>query len=737
MKRRNFIKSSGLIGGGLMLKFGNVGAGVQRVAASPLTVANSVAGAATVGNFLVISPNGDVVFHFVKHEMGQGVSTAMAQIISEELCADWSRVKVDFPVADMKKFNSDFGTGGSCTIQYQWDLLRQAGAAAREMLVQAAARQWNTAPENCIAENHIVFDRTTKRTLGFGQLAAAAAKLPVPKDAKLKEPKEYKIIGQRKKALLAPDIVTGSLQYGIDVKLPGLHYAVIERCPVFKGKIKSFDASGALKVPSVKKVFTTQPIAGLQRLTPWMPHDVREGVVVVADSFWAAQKGREALVIEWDEGVNAKYNSSDFEELAQQRAIHRTDPTGYVGDENAVSDLGHVRKTIRASYVFPHQLHSCMEPLNCTAYANDNGVEIWMGSQAPDLIITELARNYKWKQEDIKVHLFPSGGGFGRRYYPDVANEATFISKTAGNIPVKMIWTREDDHKANLANMFQHLEYQAALDKDDKLYAWYEKEIRTYTWAAKYADPQLPTMAYEIPNIRYDLEDMIADELVHSSAWRGVIMHGKSYSECFIDEIAADQKKDPYQFRLSMLTKDRLIYSGSEGHISSARLRAVLVLAAEKAGWGKPLGPGKGMGIAVVPYGINYCASVAEITVQNGKMTIDKMTVAVDCGRVINPLGVENSIAGGIVWSLTALFHGGMPIRNGRHIHTNFHQNKILRMNECPPIGVHIIDSQEAPGGIGEISSNMGVPAVLNAIFAATGKRIRKVPISLEDIIPG
>lgn len=728
MRRRDFIRSSGAIGGGLMLSFNGVLA---------FDTKNPEAVAEELGVFLKIAGNGDVTFHCVKHEIGQGVSTALTQIISEELCADWTRVKIDFPTADMKKYDGNFGVGGSCTIQYQWDMLREAGAAARQMLVQAAAHQWNTDIENCVADNHVVFNKKTYRKLNFGQLASAAAKLPVPKNIKLKEPKDYKIIGQPKKGLLVPEIVTGSLKYGIDVSLPGLHYAVIERCPVFKGKLKSYDASAALKVPGVKKVFTTQPIAGLETRTPWMPHDIREGVVVIAASFWAAQKGREALVIEWDEGVNAQYSTADFENLAQQRAMHRTDPTGYIGDENAVSNVQYVRKTLRASYIFPHQLHSCMEPLNCTALAGDTGCEIWMGSQNAALIVTELARNYGWKEENIKVHLIPAGGGFGRRYYPDMANEAAFISRTAGNIPVKMLWTREDEHKANLAHLFQYMEFQVALDKDNNVYAWYEKELRTYTWAAKYANPALPAMAYEIPNIRMDFEDMIADELVHSSAWRGVVVHGWAYRECFIDEIAAELKKDPYQFRLSMLASDREVYQGGdEGiSISSKRLRNVLVLACEKAGYGKKMGPGRGMGIAVCPYGINYCAVVAEITILDGRMTIDKITVAVDCGRVINPSGVENQIVGGIAWSLTALYYGGLPIRNGRAVHTNFHQNKILRMNECPPVDVHIVDSDERPGGIGEISSPMGVPAVLNAIYAVTGKRIRKVPISLEDIV--
>lgn len=465
-----------------------------------------------------------------------------------------------------------------------------------------------------------------------------------------------------------------------------------------------------------------------------MPHDIREGVAVVADSFWAACKGREALKITWDEGVNAKYSSEDFERLAGQRARQRTAPTGYIGDENAVSDMARVRRTLRASYVFPHQLHSCMEPLNCTARVGPEGCEVWMGSQAPNLIVTELQRVFKFPEEKIKVHLFPSGGGFGRRYYPDMAVEAVFIARETGNLPVKMIWTREDDHQHNLAHLYQHMEYQAALDKDNQLYAWYEKEIRTYTWGSTYANPELPAMAYNIPNIRFDFEDMIQDELVHSSAWRGVVGHGRFLSECFVDEIAAELKTDPYAFRMGLLKEEKEVYVGGEYPVSGSRLKRVLSLAAEKAGWGKTLEQGRGMGLAVTPYGNSYCAVVAEVTVTDGRLSIDRVTVGVDCGRVINPSGAANQITGGIIWSLTALLYGGLPIRNGRAVNTNFHQNKLMRMNESPQVEVYFAASNdERPWGIGEISSPLGVPAVLNAIYAATGKRIRKIPVTADS----
>jgi CO/xanthine dehydrogenase Mo-binding subunit len=728
MNRRDFVRSTALAAGGLTLSFHALGS--QMVA---VTGGNS---AAAIGDFIRIAPDGEVLFQFVKHEMGQGVATSMAQILCEELCANWERVTIDFPLADMKRYQNDANgghdTGGSCTIIYQYDLLRKAGATARQMLLGAAAKQWNVSESDCVAQNHWVIHSRSSRRLAFGELAPLAAGMAVPAKVELRNPKAFTVVGQPKSAKLIPDIVTGALKFGIDTQVPGMLYAVIARCPVFKGKLKRFDTAAALKVPGVRKVFDTRAIAGPQYVS-FVPHDIRAGVAVVAESFWAALKGREALTIEWDEGVNGSLGSEDFERLAAEQALLREDPTGFIGDENAVADMSRVRKTLRASYVYPQQMHSCMEPLNCTAHVRPDGCEIWVGSQAPNLIVGELQKLLRLEPDAIKVHLLPSGGGFGRRYYPDMAVEAAFVSRQAGGVPVKMIWTREDDQQCNLANHFQHMEYQAALDQDNKLYAWYEKELRSYTWGAKHADPQLPSMAYDVPNIRYDFTDLGRHELMQSSAWRGVVNHGKALSECFIDEIAAQLKVDPCQFRLSLLTPGRDVLVGPDYVISSDRMRGVLMLAAEKAGWGKAMEPGRGMGIALAPYSTTCCCAIAEVTVRDRKLTIDRITVAIDCGKVINPSGADQQLVGGIIWSLTALLYGGAPIKNGRAVHSNFHQNKLLRMNECPPIDVHLVASNdERPLGLGEMSAPLGVPAVLNAIYAATGQRIRKIPLPAE-----
>jgi CO/xanthine dehydrogenase Mo-binding subunit len=729
MRRREFLQGTALAAGGLCLALRGAGAGAG--------IAKLPAGATELGDFLRIAPSGEVLFRVIKHEMGQGVSTALAQILCEELAADWDRVRVEFPLADMARWQNDdnggHDTGGSCTITYQYDLLRKAGATAREMLIAAAAAQWGVPAAACKAENHFVVHRGSARRLGFGELAVAAAALPVPSDVALKTDRQQTLIGKGKAAKLTPDIVAGRVRYGIDTQLPGMKYALIARCPVFKGKLRSFDATAALKVPGVRQVISTQPIAGHYE-PPYMPHDIRAGVAVIADSFWAAKKGRDALVIEWDEGEKAKSSTADFEKLVAEKARHRQDPTGYVGDENAVADLGKVRKTMRASYIYPHQLHSCMEPLNCTAFVKPDDCEIWCGSQAPNLIVGELAKLLGLKPAAIRVHLMPSGGGFGRRYYPDFAVEAAYLSleagREAGPVPVKMMWTREDDQSVNFVHSYQHLEYQAGLDASNRLYAWYEKELRSYTWGALQADPGLPFMAYDIPNRRYDFESIVDDELVQSSAWRGVVMHGRALGECFLDEIAHELKRDPLEFRLALLVPKRDVYIEPSTTLSSDRLRRVLELAASKAGWGRKMEPGRGMGLCLSPYGNTCTAAVAEVTVRDGALTIDRVTVAVDCGRLVNPLGAANQIEGGIVWSLTSLFHGGVPIEKGHCLHRNFADNKLLRMNECPDIDVHFTGTDaERPWGIGEVSTHVGAPAVLNALFAATGKRLRKLPI--------
>lgn len=730
MKRREFIKVSTATGGGMLLSFSVLGNTILNQSAG-----RSLASSA-LGHFITINSTGEILFHFTKHEMGQGVATSMAMIISDELGANWDQVKIHFPDADLAKYQNDVygghGTGGSNTIIQMTPRLRKAGATARQLLIEAAARKWNVTAADCMAENSLIVCKAKGLKIGFGEIAEAASKFPVPTDVKLKDAIDFKLIGKPQSGKLIPAIVTGQNKYGIDTYIPAMLHAVVSRCPVYRGKLKSFDASKTLALKGVKKVVSTASVAGVQGSL--FPYDIREGVAVLADCFWNAENGRKLLKVDWDLGPNATRSLADFEALAAERGQRKLDPTGFRGDENAAVNLDHIKESFFASYVFPYQLHALMEPLNCVAHFKGDACEFWLGTQSPDHLIDEINRVFGIKKENIKVHLFSSGGGFGRRFYPDMAIEAACISKEAGNIPVKVVWTREDDLQTNGVHCYQRFDYQASIDKQDNVYAWYEKEVRTYNWDRKIAPPELSWSGYNIPNVRYDFEELSRESIVQSVAWRAVIANGYALSECFVDELAVTLKKDPYEFRVSLLKEGAEVNVGHLYKINNTRHLKVLKLAAEKSNWSKPLEKGKGKGIATYTYlhGNSYCAIVAEVSVVDKKVIVEKVTCAVDCGLVVNPSGARNQIEGGVVWGLGAVLHGGLEIKNGQAVKSNFHQHKVVRMNECPVIDVHFVENAgDRPWGTGELANPVIVPAVLNAVSAALGKRIRSIPVVL------
>jgi CO/xanthine dehydrogenase Mo-binding subunit len=728
MKRREFIKVSTLASGGMLLSFTAFSQTKTRIAKSETPAA--------LGHFLIINPSGEILFQLTKHEMGQGVSTSMAMIIADELGADWDQVKIQIPDADPGKFRNDsyggHGTGGSNSIIQMTPRLRKSGAIARQLLTEAAAKRWETDVADCYAEKSFIVSRSNGSKLAFGEIAEAASKLPIPTTVKLNESKYFTLIGKAQSGKLIPAIVTGQNKYGIDTYIPGMLHAVVARCPAYRGKLKTFNATKALTIKGVKKVVSTAAVSGVQGSL--YPYEVREGVAVLADCFWNAKKGREALSVDWDLGVNGTRSLKDFEEFAKERGTHKLDPTGFRGDENAAVNLDLVKKSFFASYIFPYQLHALMEPLNCVAHFKGDACEFWLGTQSADHLIDEINRVFGIKKENIIVHLFSSGGGFGRRFYPDMGIEAACISREAGNVPVKVVWTREDDFQTNAAHCYQRFDYQASIDQNDNVYAWYEKEVRTYNWDRTIAPPELTWSGYNIPNARYDFEDINKESIIQSVAWRAVMANGWALSECFIDELAVALKKDPYEFRLSLLQEGREVNVGHSQKINNSRLIQVLKLAAEKSNWSQSLASGKGKGIAAYPYlhGNAYCAIVAEVSVVDKKVVVEKVTCAVDCGLVINPSGARNQIEGGVVWGLGAVLYGGVDIENGKPVKSNFHQQKVIRMNECPVIDIHFVENAgDKPWGTGELSNPVTVPAVLNAVSAAFGQRIRSMPISL------
>jgi isoquinoline 1-oxidoreductase subunit beta len=731
MDRRAFIKISSLATGGLLLSFPSIAS-----ANVDSTSTASIGDTSALGNFLKIDLQGNILFQLTKHEMGQGVSTSLAMILAEELDADWENVKIEFIVANLtvhqNAANGGYGTGGSTTVLDMYPILRKAGATARALLIESAADVWKVSPESCSAEKSKVIHTATQREFSYGELADAASKRSLPQNVVLKNDTQFSIVGKSVNGKLIPAIVTGKNNYGIDAQIPGMLYAVVARSPVYHGKIKSIDDSQTRKVKGVRSVVTTKAVAGTKG---HFMFDIREGVAVVADSFWAAQKGREALRIEWENPAGVANSIEAFEKNTARKASVRIDPTGFIGNENAMADLSKVKSTHRATYIYPYQLHSPMEPLNCTAHFKGDSCDVHIGAQAPHYVIRNIMSHFQLAQDKINVQLYPSGGGFGRRWYPDAALEALCISKGIGNLPVKMIWTREDDQTTNLAHCYVHSNYLATIDKQDTLHSWYQKELRTYTWGSEVANPELTWIGYDIPNIRYDFENLLEDSLVQSCAWRSVVANAWAFGqESFIDELAHTLKKDPLEFRLSLLKKGREALVGHSHTVSNDRLIRVLSLASEKAEWGRSMPSGRGLGIAAYPYmhGNSYCAMVAEVTVTDDKLKIDKITCAVDCGRVINHSGVKNQIEGGVIWGLTAMLYGGVNIQDGKAVNTNFHQNKILRMDECPVIEIFFVDSDEKnPFGVGELAPPVTIPAVLNAVFAASQKRIRKLPVKL------
>ncbi len=741
MQRREFLKLSAMAGGGIIVS-GSMPAALAR------DVAGSAAAATTtdpvaLSYFLEVHSDDRIRFLSIKHEMGQGVATSLAMILAEELGVDFRQVTVEFPSTGQTRYALS-GTGGSTTVKDMYLPIRKAAALARRALVEVAAAQWAVDASSCAVADGLVRNTASGKTLRFGELARLAAerlsslpatyndaefaKLEVP----LKDAKTFTLIGTPVTNIFAPAIVSGEHRYAIDVKVDGMKYAAIARCPVFRGKLAGFDATRALQVPGVIRVV---PIEGFMsafgKLEGATGFTIKDGVAVIANSTWAAMRGRDALEVRWNGGANEKFSSQSWMEHVRQKFKQPPgEPLRSTGDKNALDGAGRV---LDATYVFPYQAHLCMEPMNCVAHHRGDRCEVWVGSQAPQGIVARASQMFGIEARNIIVNPLPSGGGFGRRFYPDVALEALKVSLAAGNIPVKVVWSREDDIRNDGFHAFYYADYRARLDEKGVITAWGHREGRTF-----WGDPanEMPWIAYDIPNTRYDFVSLHADSIVQSAAWRSVVANNWAFGqEGFIDELAVAAGVDPYGFRVKLLESGDEVDVGHSNKLSRVRLRRVLDLAAEKSGWGRgKKGKGRGQGIAVFPYmhGNSYAALVVDVVVIDGRIRVERAVAAVDVGRVINPSGLRQQIEGGIVWGLTAALYGGIDIQNGRVMNGNFNDTPVVRMNECPPIEVHFIDNPgEAPHGSGELSPPLVAPALANAIFAATGKRLRQLPFSL------
>jgi isoquinoline 1-oxidoreductase beta subunit len=696
MERRDFLQVAGTIGAGLVIGF---------------KIPNRRGVAPFAPNaWLRIGTDDSVLVIVDRSEMGQGVTTSLPMLLAEELEADWTKIRFEFAPADKAYINPLFGlqgTGGSSSVRAAWKPLREAGARARSVLIAAAAQTWGVEPASCRAEAGAVIHTGTNRRLTFGALAQRAAALPVPADVQLKDPKDWRLAGKPTKRLDTRFKVNGTAQFGIDVRVPGMLTALVARSPVFGGKVRTFDASAATAIPGVRRVV-----------------QISSGVAVVGDGYWPAKQGRDALKVSWDEGPVAQVSSASISSLFAQRATQDGAVARHDGD--AAAALAGAAQRVEAVYEMPFLAHATMEPMNCTAHVRADAVDIWAPTQFQTGAQMVGAQIGGVGPEKVAVHTTYLGGGFGRRFELDFIMEALETSKAAG-APVKVVWSREDDIQHAQYRPANYHQLRAGLDAAGRPVAWTHRIVAPSIMARMF--PQTVKngldgeaveggvgLPYAVPNVHVDYQ--LTDTGIPVGFWRSVNNSFNAFAvEGFIDELAVAAKQDPYEYRRGLLT-------------NAPRDRGVLELAATKAGWGTPLPAGRARGIAVYKSFESYAAQVAEVSVSPaGDVRVHRVVCAIDCGMHVNPSTIEAQMQSGIVFGLTAALKGAITIENGRVTQSNFHDYQMLRIAEMPVVEVHIMPSNEAPGGVGEPGTPPIAPAVCNAIFAATGKRIRKLPI--------
>ena len=702
--RRNFLKTSALATGGLMMGFALPGTQSEAQAAGTVYTPNA---------WVHIADDNTITLITARSEMGQGVYTSMPMLIAEELNVNLSQIKVANAPAKAVYVNALLGaqiTGGSTSVRDGWEKLRTGGAQVREMLISAAAAKWNVDRSTLRAEKGMILGAGGKKA-SYGSLAEAASKLPVPEKVALKDPKDFTIVGKRTKRLDTPGKTNGTAQYGIDVKLPGMVYASLEQCPVIGGKVVSFDATRAKGMPGVIDVV-----------------QIPDGVAVVAASYWQAQKARKALTVVWDEGAGAKLDHNVV--LASTRAAAESGkviPIGKPVGDVAAAMKGAV-KTIKAEYISPMQAHAPLEPMNFTASYKDGKCVVIGSTQFQQGAQGVVAASLGIKPEDVDVQTTFLGGGFGRRLEVDFIAQAAQISKAVGK-PVKLVWSREDDMTHDFYRPLGLNQVSAGVDAAGMPVALHFKVTSQSITQRAFGLPkdtfdafmaEAAVAGYEIPNTQHDL--VIHDSGMRVGYWRAVSHNMNAFAnESFIDELAAAAGKDPYAYRMALLK-------------NKPRYANVLKLAADKAGWGQPLPAGHFRGIALMEGYDSYLAQVAEVSIKDGSVVLHRVTVAADVGQMVNPETVEAQIQSSIVFGMGAGLMQEVTLDKGRVQQTNFHDYPVVRMHEAPKIDIVLVNSTEKPGGIGEPATALVVPAIANAVFAATGKRVRKLPMTAEAI---
>lgn len=719
LSRRDFLKASGGLTLGVIVPQTLAQAGPGK------TVGAAAATAFEPNAFVRIAPDSTVTV-IVKHlEMGQGTYTGLPTLVAEELDADWSQVRAQGAPADAKRYNNLLwgeaqGTGGSTAIANSYQQLRKAGAAARAMLVAAAAKRWSVPESEISVSKGVVAHRSGKRAK-FGELAADAAKLPVPAEVKLKDPKQFVYIGKKVARIDSRAKSTGTAQFTQDVKLPGMLTALVVHPPRFGAKLKGFDAAKAKQVKGVVDVVAyASPV--------W------SGVAVLAQDFWAAKQGRDALAVEWDESGAFRLGTAEI--MAEYRKLAAQPGAIARNDGDADKTLAGAANALDAAYEFPYLAHACMEPMNCVVRLDGDSCEAWNGEQFQTGDQFALAKLLGIPPQNVKLHMLYAGGSFGRRANPvsDFPLEAAAIAKAAGGkFPIKLVWTREDDMRAGFYRPLYLHTLKAGLDRQGNLIAWKHRIVGQSILAGTAFEGMMvkngvdatsvegaATLPYAIPNLHVDLHS--PRMAVPVQWWRSVGSTHTAYStETFLDEIARAAGKDPFEFRRTLLSRH-------------PRHKAVLELAAQKAGWGKPLPDGRFRGIAVHESFNTFVAQVAEIARRKDAWRLERVVCAVDCGVAVNPSIIEAQMCSGIGYGLSAALSGAITLKDGVVEQSNFHDYTVLRMNQMPQIEVHIVPSAEKPTGVGEPATPVIAPALANALYAATGKPLRALPLSAQGI---
>jgi len=735
LNRRAFLKSTGGAAA-LVLGFYSPGFGSWRPVGQQALKANA---------WIIVAADNTITLLTEVPEMGQGPRTVGAMMLADEFEADWSKIKVE-QAAVIPEIYKNLHTGGSGGTGSAWDYIRKAGAQARELLISAAARKWKVATDECIARQSTVVHRPSGRRLNYGELVSVASSLPIPDAEKipLKTAKDFRYIGKPMPRVDTPAKITGSGIFGIDVRVPGMLYAVIARCPQFGGKAQSFDAAQARAVPGVRAVFQVPAISFLPKLN--VNANVAGGIAVVADSTWAAMQGRKALKISWDKGPHAGENTDELREALFNGASAK--PRFVVVNQgNALSALLSATRKIEATYEVPFQAHATMEPMNTTVHVRENEIEVWSPTQIGNIVQEEIAALSGLPPESVTVHMMFCGGSFGRRYQWDYTAEAWLVAKQM-QAPVQLLWTREDDMQHDFYLQHSYHRLRGVLDPSGRILAWSHRIVSTpiravFDPAEKLTPKRLAlqevggadVVAYSPANLYVDYVPVQSG--VPRAWWRSVEHSFNALAiECFIDELAHSAGADPFQFRMGLLREDRTlpwIMWPDDPPLETRRLRNVLQLAAAKSGWGAPLPQGQGRGIACCASFGSYIAHVAEVSVaSDGAFTIHRVVSAVDCGTAVNPDGVRAMTEGGVNFGLTPVLSGEISVQEGAVEQSNFDGYQVLRMPQAPDIEVNIADSGEKLGGMGETAVPPLAPAVLNAIFAASGKRVRKLPIEIS-----